>query len=354
VTASVLSHGRLDVRDGHSVYWEARGNPDGKPAVVLHGGPGSGATASWSNLFDPAAYRVVLFDQRGCGRSTPNAGQTIDALRANTTQHLIGDIEALRIHLAIDRWLVMGASWGSVLGLAYAQAHPGSVSELVLFSVVGGSQREVEWATRGMGRFFPEEWRRFQAGVPDAERGGDLSAAYSRLLLNPDPAVHQTAARNWCEWDDRQMRAPGAPPSPRYEDPEFRLCFARLVTHYWSHGHFIADGALSAGAARLAGIPGILIRGALDLGWPADLLWRLARDWPESKLVVIDGEGHRGGPATTAALVQATDAFAADRRGLESGHEPRESPAERGADPAAVVSTVAIPAGRPTKRTGAA
>ena len=302
--------GRLDVGDGHSLYWEVRGNPRGKPAVVLHGGPGSGANASWSNLFDPAVYRVVLFDQRGCGRSEPHAAHTVDALKANTTRHLIADIEKLRVHLAVDRWLVMGASWGSVLGLAYAQAHPAAVSELVLFSVVGGTNREVEWATRGMGRFFPEEWQRFQAGVPEAERKGDLSAAYYRLLVDPDPAVHGAAARNWCDWDDRQMRAPGEPPSVRYEDPEFRLCFARLVTHYWSHGHFMADGALSANAARLAGIPGVLIRGALDHGLPVDLLWRLARDWPESRLVWIDGEGHRGGRATSAALVRATDTFA--------------------------------------------
>jgi proline iminopeptidase len=306
----VHEQGRLDVGGGHSVYWEVRGRPDGKPAVVLHGGPGSGASASWTDVFDPAVYRVVLFDQRGCGRSTPNAAATGEALRANTTQDLIGDIEALRMHLAVDRWLVMGASWGSVLGLAYAQAHPGSVSQLVLFSVAGGTQREVEWATRGMGRFFPEEWQRFRAGVPEAQRDDDLSAAYYRLLLDPDPFVHEAAAQNWCDWDDRQMRAPGEPPSPRYEDPAFRLCFARLVTHYWSHGHFMPDGELSVSAARLAGIPGILIRGALDLGAPAELLWRLARDWSESELIVIDDEGHRGGPATNAALVRATDTFA--------------------------------------------
>ena len=226
-----FAQGRLDVGDGHSVYWEVCGNPDGKPAVLLHGGPGSGANPSWTELFNPAAYRIVLVDQRGCGRSTPNASQSVDALVANTTQHLIGDLELLRAYLGLDRWLVMGASWGSVLGLAYAQMHPRSVSELVLFSVVGGTQREVEWATRGMGRFYPEEWRRFEAGVPASDRDGDLSAAYYRLLLDPDPAVHERAARDWCDWDDRQMRAPGERPSRRYEDPAFRLCAARLVTH---------------------------------------------------------------------------------------------------------------------------
>jgi proline iminopeptidase len=304
------ARGLLEVGDGHSIYWEVRGRADGKPAVALHGGPGSGANSTWTELFDPDAYRVVLFDQRGCGRSTPSAARTAEALNANTTQHLIADIETLRRHLAIDRWLVLGASWGSVLGLAYAQTHPQSVSELVLFSVVGGTQREVEWATRGMGRFFPEEWRRFRAGVPDRDRDGDLSAAYYRLLLDPHPAVHTRAAQNWCDWDDRQMRLPGQAPSRRYEDPDFRLCFARLVTHYWSHGHFIDDGDLARNAARLAGIPGILIRGALDFAPPIGLFWRLARDWPESDLVAIENEGHLGGHATHAAVVRATDRFA--------------------------------------------
>ena len=304
------AHGRLAVGDGHEIYWEVRGRPGGKPAVVLHGGPGSGADASWAELFDPAAYRVVLLDQRGCGRSRPSAADTVDALAANTTPHLIADLEALRAHLGVERWLVLGASWGSVLGLAYAQAHPRSVSALVLFSVVGGTQREVDWATRGMGRFFPQEWERFRAGVPEGERDGDLSAAYRRLLCDPDPAVHERAARDWCAWDDRTMRAPGEPPARRYEDPRFRLCSARLVTHYWSQGHFLADGALARGAARVAGIPGVLIRGALDLGHPIDLFWALARDWPEGELVLVDDEGHRGGPATDAAVLRATDRFA--------------------------------------------
>ena len=302
--------GRLEVGDGHSIYWEVCGQPEGKPSVVLHGGPGSGANSWWTGLFDPAVYRVVLFDQRGCGRSTPNAALTVKALSANTTQHLIADIESLRVHMGIDRWLVLGASWGSVLGLAYAQTHPRSVSELVLFSVVGGTQSEVDWATRGAARLFPEEWARFQAGVPDSERQGDLSAAYYRLLLDPDRDVHELAARNWCDWDDRQMRLPGQPPSPRYEDPAYRLCFARLVTHYWSHGHYLENGELARNAVRLAGIPGVLVRGALDSAPPIDLFGRLARDWPESELLVIDGEGHRGGPATNASLVQATERLA--------------------------------------------
>ena len=203
------ARGWLEVGEGHSIHWEVCGCAEGKPAVVLHGGPGSGVDSTWTTLLDPAAYCVVLFDQRGCGRSTPNAARTVDALNANTTRHLIADIESLRRHLAIESWLVLGASWGSVLGLAYAQMHPRSVSELVLFSVCGGTQHEVDWATRGMGRFFPAEWKRFRAGVPDSERDGDLSEASYRLLLDPDPPVHERAARNWCDWDDRQMRRPG-------------------------------------------------------------------------------------------------------------------------------------------------
>jgi proline iminopeptidase len=311
------AEGWLEVGDEHRIYWEVCGNAEGKPAVVLHGGPGSGVDSTWTELFDPAAYRVVLFDQRGCGRSTPSAARTVSALNANTTAHLIADIESLRTHLAIDRWLVLGASWGSVLGLAYAQRHPRSVSELILFSVVGGTRREVDWATRGMGRFFPEEWKRFRAGVPANERDGDLSAAYYRLLLDPDPAVHERAARSWCEWDDRQMRLPGQAPSRRYEDRDFRLCSARLVTHYWSHGHFLPDGALARNAPRLAGIPGILIRGALDFGPPVDLFWRLARDWPENELVVIEEEGHLAGGAMEAAVVRATDRFASSTSGVD-------------------------------------
>ena len=305
--------GTLDVGDGHLLHWEVRGNPQGKPAVALHGGPGSGCGPAWARLFDPDAYRIVLFDQRGCGRSEPHAGTSLDALRANTTQHLIGDIERLRAHLGIERWLVLGASWGSVLGLAYAQAHPRSVSEIVLFSLGSGSRREVRWMTRGAGAFFPEEWRRFRDGVPEEDRDGDLAEAYRRLLIDPDPIVCAQAAHDWCDWDDRQMRTPGEAPRSRYEDPVFRLCSARLVTHYWAHDHWLPEGALLGGAARLAGIPGALIHGRLDLLSPVDLLWRLARDWPESQLTLIDAEGHGGGDAMNDAITRATDAFAARR-----------------------------------------
>lgn len=302
--------GMLDVGGGHSVYWEVRGNPGGAPAVVLHGGPGSGANASWAERFDPDLYRVVLFDQRGCGRSTPNAADTTAALEANTTQHLIDDVERLRRQVGVERWVVLGVSWGSVLGLAYAQAHPESVNGIVLFSIAGGSRHEVEWATRGAARFYPLEWQRFRDGVPERGRDGDLAAAYYQLLIDPDPAVHEAAAAAWCAWDDRQMRTPGQSASARFEDPGFRLCFARLVTHYWSHGHFLRDGQLLERACRLAGIPGVLIQGRLDLNQPVDLFWHLARHWPESELVLIDEEGHLGGKAMDDAILEATTQLA--------------------------------------------
>jgi proline iminopeptidase len=302
--------GRLDVGDGHELYWEAHGAPGGKPAVVLHGGPGSGAPPRWALLFDRRRYRVVLFDQRGCGRSTPDAGKNLRALEANTTDHLVADVERLRAHLGIARWLVMGSSWGSTLALAYAERHPERVSELVLFAVAPAAGADVAWATRGVGRYFPAEWRRFRDGVPEALRDGDLADAYARLLADPDPAVCAEAARRWCEWDDTQMRAGSdRPPDPRFDDPLFRLRFARLVTHYWRHGVWLEDDELLRGADRLTGIPGVLVHGRLDLGAPLEGTWRLAQRWPAAELVVVENEGHTGGDEIFAAVYAATDRF---------------------------------------------
>ena len=196
----------LAVGDGHELHWEVHGPAGGVPCVVLHGGPGSGAAPWWTDLFDPGRHRVVLFDQRGCGRSTPGRRRDLRALEANTTHHLVADVERLREHLGIEAWLVVGASWGSTLALAYAQRHPERVAALVLFSVGTTTRADVAWATRGVGRYFPAEWRRFRDGVPAPERDDDLAAAYARLLADPDPAVHEAAARRWCEWDDVQMR----------------------------------------------------------------------------------------------------------------------------------------------------
>jgi proline iminopeptidase len=306
--------GRLAVGAGHELYWEERGDPAGRPAVVLHGGPGSGAASWWAGLLDPAAYRIVLFDQRGCGRSTPDAGDPGSDLAANTTQHLIADVERLRELLGVERWLVLGGSWGSTLALAYAQRQPRRVAALVLFSVATTTAREVEWVTRGVGRLFPAEWERFVAGVPLADRDGDLAAAYARLLADPDAAVRERAARDWCAWEDRHVRTrPDQEPDPRYADPAFRMRFARLVTHYWRNAAFLADGELLAGVARLAGVPCVLVHGRLDVSSPLDVPWRLARAWPGCELVVIEDEGHGAGPATSAAVIAATDRFRAAR-----------------------------------------
>ncbi|MEV5710812.1 prolyl aminopeptidase [Actinoallomurus sp. NPDC052274] len=307
-------HGMLDVGDGQRVYWEVCGNPNGRPAVALHGGPGSGCGPWWRRRFDPEAYRVVLFDQRGCGRSTPHASAPVVDLSANTTDHLIADIELLRRHLAIDRWLVLGGSWGSTLGLAYAERHPDRVSELVLFAVGMTRRWEVEWITRDVGRLFPEQWARFREGVPAADRDGSLVEAYSRLLHDPDPAVRERAARDWCAWEDSHVAVrPDHRPDPRYEDPAFRMCFARLVTHYWRHAAFLGDDVLLRDARRLAGIPGVLIHGRLDASSPLHTAWELSRAWPDSELIVIEDAGHGGGGMTDA-IVAATDRFAAPVR----------------------------------------
>ena len=307
--------GMLEVGDGQLVYWEMCGNPEGKPAVVLHGGPGSGCSAGMRRVFDPDAYRVVLFDQRGCGRSRPDAGDPATDLSVNTTHHLLGDIEQLRRHLGVERWLVFGGSWGSTLGLAYAERHPERVTEVVLIAIATTRRHEVDWITRQMGRLFPEEWARFRDGVPAADRDGDLADAYARLLADPDPALRERAARDWCRWEDTHVAIrPDHRPDPRYDDPAFRMTFARLVTHYWRHAGFLEDGVLLAEAGRLAGIPGVLIHGRMDVSGPLDTAWELARAWPGAELVVIAEAGHSAGdPGMTEATVAATDRFARRR-----------------------------------------
>ncbi|WUH98894.1 prolyl aminopeptidase [Spirillospora sp. NBC_00431] len=305
-------HGMLDVGDGHRVYWETCGNPHGKPAVVLHGGPGSGCTPGWRRYFDPGLYRIVLFDQRGCGRSTPHAADPSVDLTTNTTHHLLADIEHLRRHLQTDRWLVFGGSWGSTLGLAYAQARPEHVSQIVLFSVVTTTRRETEWISRDMGRIFPAEWARFRDGVTETDRDGDLADAYGRLLENPDPNVREKAARDWCAWEDTHVATdPDHKPSPRYQDPTFRLAFARLVTHYWRHTAWLEGGTLIRDATKLAGIPGELIHGKLDISSPPDIAWKLTQVWPDATLTLVHRAGHGAGHTDmTHALITATDRFA--------------------------------------------
>ena len=302
----------LDVGAGHRIAWSIAGNPKEKPAVVLHGGPGSGTSPSFRRWFDPARYRVVLFDQRSCGKSTPHASDPTIDLSANTTAQLIEDIERLRELLHIDRWLVWGGSWGSTLGLAYAEAHPERVTEMILVSVVTTTHREVDWVTRAMGRVFPREWEAFRDVVPEAERSGNLATAYSRMLHDPDPEVRARAALGWCTWEDTHVATfPGYEHDDRYDDPGFRLCFARLVTHYWANAAFLEDGQLLRDATRLAGIPGVLITGRLDISGPPDIAWELAKRWPDAELVIVDDAGHGAGARTTEdEIIAATNRFA--------------------------------------------
>jgi proline iminopeptidase len=307
-------HGMLDVGDGNRVYWETCGNPRGKPALVLHGGPGSGRTPYFRRLFDPAAYRIVLLDQRGCGRSTPHASAYDTDMSVNTTPHLIADLELLRRHLGIERWLVWGVSFGSVLGLRYAQTHPGAVSELVLTGVATASNAEVALLTWGLGKIFPEAFERFLAGLPQGERVGNLAAAYNRLIESPDAEVRERAARAWTDWETATIPAP--PRSvERFEDPAFRLGFARTVTHYFGNDHFLGEGndegVVLRDAALLKGIPGTLVQGGLDFGNLLGTVWRLHHAWEDSELVVIDEVGHNAGaPGVAEAMVAATDKYA--------------------------------------------
>ena len=304
--------GWLDVGEGHQVYWETCGAPSGKPALVLHGGPGSGCTPGARRHFDPEAYRIVLFDQRGAGRSKPHASAPDLDLSSNTTAHLLADIERLRRHLGIARWLVLGGSWGSTLALAYAQRHPDRVTEMVLAGVATTTAREIDWITRGLGAFFPEAWARFCDGVPEAERAGSLVEAYHRLLMHTDPAVQEKAARAWCDWETAIVALhPDDAPHPRYAQAAFRLGFARLVTHYWRHAAWLEDGALLRNAKRLSGIPGVLVHGRLDLGSPVATAWHLAQNWPGSELAIVNQAGHDArDPGMQARIVAATDRFA--------------------------------------------
>ncbi|MCA1221680.1 prolyl aminopeptidase [Streptomyces sp. 8L] len=306
-------NGMLDVGDGNLVYWEVCGNPDGKPALVVHGGPGSGCGPGARRYFDPDRYRVVLFDQRGCGRSTPHASDPATDMRHNTTRHLTADMERLREHLGIDRWLLYGGSWGSTLILAYAETHPERVSEIVISAVTTTRRSETEWLYRGVGRFFPEQWERFLAGAPGTPRDGDIVAAYARLAEHPDAAVRERATADWCAWEDAVLSGETKGPSRPYGDrpPAARLALVRICSHYFSHGAWLEEGALLRDAHRLAQIPGVLVHGRLDMGGPLDTAWELAHAWPGAELIVVDDAGHLGGAATRGHVLEALDRFAA-------------------------------------------
>jgi len=308
--------GLLDVGDSNRVYWEACGNPNGKPALAVHGGPGSACPPRMRQMFDPGRYRAILFDQRGCGRSLPHASDPATDMRFNTTQHLLDDMERLREHLGIERWLLSGGSWGSTLILAYAERYPRRVSEIVISSVTTTRPEEIDWLYRGVARFFPEEWERFRAGVPEAERDGDLVAAYARLMEHPDRQVRERAANAWCRWEDAVVSLePNAKPN-LYSDRlvDALLAFVRICSHYFAHGAWLEPDALLRNAGRLAGIPGVLIHGRLDLSGPVDTAWELARAWPDAELVVLNDSGHQASDSKRNALLEALDRFARTSR----------------------------------------
>ncbi|MBI5162398.1 MAG: prolyl aminopeptidase [Magnetospirillum sp.] len=293
--------GMLDVGNGHSLYWEQSGNPAGMPVVFLHGGPGAGTAPAYRRFFDPALWRVVLFDQRGCGRSRPEA-----TVAANTTADLIADIERLRRHLGIERWMLFGGSWGSTLALAYGQAWPARVSGFVLRGIFLFERDEVAWFLGGMGRFFPEAWARFAARVAPET---DLLAAYHRRLGDPNPAVHLAAAQAWCAYEEACARL-----IPRVEmapmDQQAALAMARLECHYMVHGGFLPEGALLAGMGAIAHLPCTIVQGRYDMVCPPSTAVRLADAWPRARLAIVAEGGHSAmETGIRIALVMAVDSM---------------------------------------------
>ncbi|WP_370413923.1 prolyl aminopeptidase [Streptomyces fradiae] len=304
--------GLLDVGEGHRIAWSVAGNPEGKPALIVHGGPGSGSSPNARRVFDPAVYRIVQFDQRGCGRSTPHASapdpdDPAADLATNTTAHLVADMERLREHLGVDRWLLHGGSWGSTLILAYAEAHPERVTEIVIAAVTTTRRSETGWLYEGVGRFFPEAHERFRAGVDHAE---DLLAAYAARMNHPDPAVRERAAADWCDWEDAVLSGEGQG-TPYADRPDAaRLAMVRICAHYFSQGAFLEEGALIRDAHRLAGIPGVLVHGRLDMGGPLISAWELVKGWPDAELYVVESAGHLGGAETRERVMAALERFA--------------------------------------------
>lgn len=301
--------GRLDVGDGHSLYWEQCGSPEGKPAVFLHGGPGAGCSPDHRRQFDPEHYNITLFDQRGCGRSTPHA-----SLEANTTWHLVADIERLREMLGIDKWMVFGGSWGSTLALAYAQTHVERATELVLRGIFTFRQTELDWLYQyGASEIFPDKWEEFLAAIPQDERG-DMVAAYHKRLTGDDAAERLAAAKAWSKWEAETVTLL---PSPHvieeHSSDDFAIAIARIENHYMINMGWLDEGQLIADAGRLADIPGVIVQGRYDCCTPPSAAWDLKRAWPEAELNVVPDAGHLfNEPGILDGLVRATDRFALD------------------------------------------
>lgn len=303
-----FDQGRLPVSDLHTLHYEQCGNPDGKPAVVIHGGPGGGKKPDDRRYFDPEKYRVVLFDQRGCGRSTPHA-----ELTDNTTWRLVDDLEALRSHLGIGKWQVFGGSWGSALGLAYAETHPDRVSELIMRGIFTLRREELLWFyQKGADALFPDLWENYVAEIPADERG-DMIAAYYRRLTSEDESVRLSAARAWSTWEGGTLSLFADPGRVAdFADARFALAFARIECHYFVNGGFFeSDDWLIANADRIRGIPGVIVQGRYDVVTPMMTAWALRKAWPEADFRVVPDAGHAGSePGIVDELVRATDRFA--------------------------------------------
>jgi proline iminopeptidase len=305
-------HGMLDTGDGHQVYWELCGNPSGKPAVFLHGGPGSGCAPVHRQLFDPAEYNVLLFDQRGCGRSRPHA-----SLDNNTTWHLVEDIERLRSEVVgAEQWLVFGGSWGSTLALAYAQTHPDRTAALILRGIFTVRRAEVQWYYQhGASEIFPDLWEEFLAPIPPEERD-DLVQAYRRRLTGSDPVAQLRAAKAWSRWEDSTITML---PSNRHQQShagdQSALAFARIENHYFVHEGFMPEGQLIRDAHKLRDIPGVIVQGRYDACTPVRTAWDLHRAWPEAQLNIVPDAGHAfDEPGILTRLVEATNRYAATGR----------------------------------------
>ncbi len=307
--------GLLDVGDGNKMYWETRGNPAGRPVLIVHGGPGAGRSRNAHKQFDPELFHVVQFDQRGCGDSVPGAADPSTDMSCNTTEHLLADMEALRCHLGIDQWLLYGGSWASTLILAYAQRYPSRVLGTVLIGVTMTRPHEVDWLYRGLRLVRPVEWERFRDGVPEEHRNGNLVEVYRQLLEHPDAAVRARAAHGWCAWEDAAIahESLGKPGQYSAKIDAARLAFVRICTHYFAHAAWLEDGQLLRDAHRLRGIPGVLIHGRLDLSAPVRTAWELAQAWPDAELVIVEDSGHTGSPAMAAAITEAVARFAPPR-----------------------------------------
>ncbi|MFK4611309.1 proline iminopeptidase [Kitasatospora sp. GAS204A] len=308
---SPYDSGFLDTGDGNRVYYEQLGNPEGKPALFVHGGPGAGAPQRPTRAWDPECYRVIRFDQRNCGRSTPHASDPAADMSLNTTQHLIDDMERLRELLGIERWLLDGVSWGGTLVLAYAQQHPERVSEIVIQAAMFADRSGVDWLYRGAGRFRPEAWDRFRDGVPEDERDGDLLAAYARLMEDPDPAVREKAAATWLAWEDAVIadEPNGVPGLYGNREVDARIAFVRICAHFLSNDAWLEDGQLLRDAPKLAGIPGVVVHGRHDMSCPVQAPWELAKAWPDAQLHIIEDSGHAGSEAMHQASRTAIEEF---------------------------------------------